>query len=75
MAVIAQLDLRGKTCEEYILELSRYLVNMKAGESIKVIADQDRVICTHQLLRNTPRYLFKADVVGDHAEIIIRRLR
>jgi TusA-related sulfurtransferase len=70
-----ELDLRGKTCEEYILELSKYLVTMKAGESIKVIADQDRVLCTHQLLKNTPRYIFKADVVGDHAEIIIRRLR
>ncbi|BAB67391.1 sulfurtransferase TusA family protein [Sulfurisphaera tokodaii] len=70
-----KLDLRGKPCEEYILEISKILVSMKAGDVLIVIADQDRIICTHQLLRNSPRYLFKADIVGDHAEITIRRLR
>ncbi|QIW25067.1 hypothetical protein EWF20_13610 [Sulfolobus sp. S-194] len=70
-----KLDLRGKPCEEYILEISKILVSMKAGDVLIVIADQDRIICTHQLLRNSPRYLFKGDIVGDHAEITIRRLR
>ncbi|ARM76342.1 sulfurtransferase TusA family protein [Acidianus manzaensis] len=70
-----ELDLRGKECEEFIVELSKYLINLKPGDSIKVITDQDRILCTHQLLKNAPRYLFKGDVVGDHAEIIIRRLR
>lgn len=70
-----KLDLRGKPCEEYILEISKVLVSMKPGEILTVIADQDRIICTHQLLRNSPRYLFKADIIGDHAEISIRRLR
>lgn len=70
-----KLDLRGKPCEEYILEISKILVSMKPGDVLTVIADQDRIICTHQLLRNSPRYLFKGDVVGDHAEISIRRLR
>lgn len=73
--IMEELDLRGKGCEEYMVELSKYLINMKPGESLKVLADQDRIVCTHQLLRNTPRYLFKGDVVGDHAEIIIRRIR
>ncbi|BFH72681.1 hypothetical protein SJAV_06250 [Sulfurisphaera javensis] len=70
-----KLDLRGKSCEEYILEISKILVSMKPGDVLTVIADQDRIICTHQLLRNSPRYLFKGDIVGDHAEILIRRLR
>ncbi|BFI76189.1 hypothetical protein [Sulfurisphaera ohwakuensis] len=70
-----KLDLRGKPCEEYILEISKILVSMRAGDVLIVIADQDRIICTHQLLRNSPRYLFKGDIVGDHAEITIRRLR
>ncbi|MBW9141046.1 MAG: sulfurtransferase TusA family protein [Candidatus Aramenus sp.] len=69
------LDLRGKSCEEFILELSKYLVALKPGESIQVIADSDRILCTHQLLKNAPRYLFKGDVVEDHAEIVIKRLR
>ncbi len=69
------LDLRGKPCEEFILELSKYLVNLKVGESLKVITDQDRIICTHQLLRNAPRFIFKADTVEDHAEITIKRMR
>ncbi|WP_338600127.1 hypothetical protein V6M85_11360 [Sulfolobus tengchongensis] len=70
-----KLDLRGKPCEEFILELSKYLVTMKVGDSILVLTDKDRVLCTHQLLRNAPRYLFKADLVEDHAEITIKRLR
>lgn len=70
-----KLDLRGKSCEEFILELSKYLVSMKVGESVIVVADKDRVLCTHQLLRNAPRYLFKANLVNDHAEITIKRLR
>ncbi|BDB97209.1 sulfurtransferase TusA family protein [Saccharolobus caldissimus] len=70
-----KLDLRGKSCEEFILELSKYLVGMKVGESVVVVADKDRVLCTHQLLRNAPRYLFKANLVNDHAEITIKRLR
>nr|WP_256201911.1 hypothetical protein [Sulfuracidifex metallicus] len=49
------LDLRGKPCEEFILEISKYLVNLKVGDSLKVVTDQDRIICTHQLLRNAPR--------------------
>ncbi|MCI2413803.1 MAG: hypothetical protein MPF33_00900 [Candidatus Aramenus sp.] len=69
------LDLRGKSCEEFILELSKHLVALKPGESIQVIADSDRILCTHLLLKNAPRYLFKGDVVGDHAEIVIKRLR
>jgi len=69
------LDLRGKECEEFIVELSKYLVALKPGDSIQVITDPDRIMCTHQLLRNAPRYLFKGDIVGDHAEIVIRRLR
>ncbi|MDT7861514.1 MAG: hypothetical protein RRA45_04815 [Saccharolobus sp.] len=70
-----KLDLRGKSCEEFILELSKYLVSMKVGESVIIVADKDRVLCTHQLLRNAPRYLFKANLVNDHAEITIKRLR
>ncbi|EZQ06971.1 MULTISPECIES: hypothetical protein [Acidianus] len=70
-----QLDLRGKSCDEFIMELSKYLISLKPGESITVITDPDRILCTHQLLRNAPRYLFKGDIKGDHAEIIIRRLR
>ncbi|ACP35922.1 conserved hypothetical protein [Sulfolobus islandicus Y.G.57.14] len=70
-----KLDLRGKPCEEFILEISKYLVAMKVGDSILVLTDKDRVLCTHQLLRNAPRYLFKADVVDDYAEITIKRLR
>ncbi|MCH4814497.1 MAG: hypothetical protein QXY87_01000 [Saccharolobus sp.] len=70
-----KLDLRGKPCEEFILEISKYLVAMKVGDSILVLTDKDRVLCTHQLLRNAPRYLFKADLVDDHAEITIKRLR
>ncbi|AKA73627.1 hypothetical protein SULI_06615 [Saccharolobus solfataricus] len=70
-----KLDLRGKPCEEFILEISKYLVAMKVGDSILILTDKDRVLCTHQLLRNAPRYLFKADLVDDHAEITIKRLR
>ena len=70
-----KLDLRGKDCDEYILELTRFLVTMKPGDILTILADQDRIICTHQLLRNSPRYLFKGDIIGDHAEITIRRLR
>jgi len=70
-----KLDLRGKDCNVFILELSKMLVSMKPGDVLTVLADQDRIICTHQLLRNSPRYLFKGDIVGDHAEITIRRLR
>ncbi|AAY79613.1 sulfurtransferase TusA family protein [Sulfolobus acidocaldarius] len=70
-----RLDLRGKSCDEYILEISKVLVNMKPGDILNIIADKDRIMCTHQLLRNAPRYLFKGDVVDDHAEISIRRLR
>ncbi len=69
------LDLRGKSCEEFMLELSKYLVGMKVGDSVQVIIDKDRVLCTHQLLRNAPRYLYKANLVDDHAEVVIRRLR
>lgn len=69
------LDLRGKNCDEYIVAISKVLVSMKPGDVLKIVADQDRILCTHQLLKNAPRYLFKGDVVGDHAEITIRRLR
>ena len=71
----SKLDLRGKSCEEYILELSKYLVSMKVGDSIVILTDKDRIICTHQLLRNAPRYLFKANLIEDYAEITIKRLR
>lgn len=70
-----KLDLRGKPCEEFILEISKILVAMKPGDILNIIADPDRIICTHQLLRNTPRFLFKGDIVGDHAEISIKKLR
>jgi len=70
-----KLDLRGKDCNEFILEISKTLISMKPGDILTVLADQDRILCTHQLLRNSPKYLFKGDVVGDHAEITIRRLR
>jgi hypothetical protein len=69
------LDLRGKDCNEYIVEISKILVTMKPGDVLKIVADQDRILCTHQLLKNAPRYLFKGDIVEDHAEITIRRLR
>ena len=70
-----ELDLRGKSCEEFILEISKVLVAMKPGDVLNIIADQDRIICTHQLLRNARNYLYKGDIVGDHAVITIRRLR
>ena len=70
-----KVDLRGKECSDYILELARLLITMKPGDILAVLVDQDRIICTHQLLRNSPKYLFKWDIVGDHAEITIRRLR
>ena len=70
-----KLDLRGKDCNEFILEISKVLIAMKPSDILTVLADQDRILCTHQLLRNSPKYLFKGDVVGDHAEITIRRLR
>ncbi|BCS91527.1 sulfurtransferase TusA family protein [Metallosphaera javensis (ex Sakai et al. 2022)] len=69
------LDLRGKSCDEFMVEISKVLVAMKPGDVLSLIADQDRILCTHQLLKNAPRYLFKGDVVGDHAEITIRRVR
>jgi TusA-related sulfurtransferase len=70
-----KLDLRGKSCEEFILEISKILVSMKPGDVLNIVADQDRVLCTHQLLRNARNFLYKGDIVGDHAEISIRRLR
>jgi len=70
-----KMDLRGKPCNEFIFILSRSLLAMKPGESIEVIADQDRISCMHMILKNAPRYLYKGEVVGDHAEIRIRKLR
>ncbi|QKQ99479.1 hypothetical protein GWK48_02885 [Metallosphaera tengchongensis] len=69
------LDLRGKSCDEFMVEISKVLVSMKPGDVLSLTTDPDRILCTHQLLKNAPRYLFKGDVVGDHAEITIRRLR
>ncbi|MEM0113674.1 MAG: hypothetical protein QW699_06270 [Metallosphaera sp.] len=69
------LDLRGKSCDEFMVEISKVLVAMKPGDILSLIADSDRILCTHQLLKNAPRYLFKGDVVNDHAEITIRRVR
>ncbi|MFP3347640.1 MAG: hypothetical protein RXR17_09460 [Sulfolobaceae archaeon] len=70
-----KLDLRGKSCEEFILEISKILVSIKPGDVLNIVTDQDRVLCTHQLLRNARNFLYKGDIVGDHAEISIRRLR
>ncbi|MFP3218270.1 hypothetical protein [Acidianus sp.] len=70
-----QLDLRNKSCEEFIVELSKYLVSMKAGETITLLAEKDRVLCLHQLLRNAPRYLFNYEDKEDNVVINIKRLR
>ncbi|BDC19712.1 sulfurtransferase TusA family protein [Acidianus sp. HS-5] len=70
-----QLDLRNKSCEEFIVELSKYLVSMKPGETITLLTEKDRVLCLHQLLRNAPRYLFNYEEKEDHVVINIKRLR
>jgi hypothetical protein len=48
---------------------------MKAGETITLLAEKDRVLCLHQLLRNAPRYLFNYEDKEDHVVINIKRLR
>jgi len=70
-----ELDLKGKNCDEFISELSRALINAKPGESVHVVADPDRLACLHMILKASPRYIYKGDIVGDHSDITIKRIR
>lgn len=70
----AELDLRGKECDEFLTSIYRVLIKMNVGESIKVIADKDRLLCLHMLLKSS-KYLYNANFVEDHVEINIKRIR
>lgn len=69
-----ELDLRGKECDEFLTVIYKVLIKMNIGESIKVIADKDRLLCLHMLLRSS-KYLYNANFVNDYVEINIKRLR
>ncbi|BCU67294.1 hypothetical protein HS7_07310 [Sulfolobales archaeon HS-7] len=68
-------DLRGTTCDQFIVTLSKRLLALKPGESISIIADKDRIFCMHMVLKNSPRFIYKADTKEAYAEITIKRLR
>lgn len=68
-------DLRGTSCDEFINHLSRMLLSLKAGESVTVLADKDRVACMHMVLKNSPRYIYKSELKDNYAEITVKKMR
>ena len=68
------LDLRGLGCEDFIAKLTEKLTAMRQGDEIELRCDKDRALCLQPLLRGTP-YLWKYELVGDHAVVKIKKLR